>query len=89
MTRPGPRWLAAKRLLIKSKADLARSDKLLPSGAVSREEYDQHFAAKDMAEAQLQAAKAAVRDCELNLEFTNITAPIAGQIEPRETPSAT
>ena len=67
-------------LLIKSKADLARSDKLLPSGAISREEYDQQIAAKDMAEAQLQAAKAAVRDCQLNLEFTNITAPIAGRI---------
>ena len=32
-----------------------------------------------MSEAQLQAAKAAVRDCELNLEFTNITAPIPGR----------
>jgi RND family efflux transporter MFP subunit len=33
-----------------------------------------------MAEAQLQAAGAAVRDCELNLEFTSITAPIPGRI---------
>ncbi len=66
-------------LLVKSKADLARSDKLLPSGAISREEYDQQIASRDMAEAQLEAAKAAVRDCELNLEFTNITAPIPGR----------
>ncbi len=66
-------------LLVKSKADLARSEKLLPSGAISREEYDQQIAAKDMAEAQLQAAQAAVRDGELNLEFTKITAPIPGR----------
>ncbi|MGA2796921.1 MAG: efflux RND transporter periplasmic adaptor subunit [Thermoguttaceae bacterium] len=66
-------------LLVKSKADLARSERLLPSGAVSREEYDQQFAARDMAGAQLEAAKAAVRDGELNLEFTKITAPIPGR----------
>jgi RND family efflux transporter MFP subunit len=66
-------------LIVKSKADLARSEKLLPSGAVSREEYDQQIAAKDMAEAQSEAAKAAVRDCELNLEFTKISAPIPGR----------
>jgi multidrug efflux system membrane fusion protein len=67
-------------LLVKSNADLARSEKLLPSGAISREEYDQQIAAKDMAEAQLQAAKAAVRDCELNLDFTKVKAPIPGRI---------
>jgi RND family efflux transporter MFP subunit len=67
-------------LLVKSKADLARSEKLLPSGAMSREEYDQQIAARDMSTAQLEAAKAAVRDCELNLEFTKITAPIPGRI---------
>jgi RND family efflux transporter MFP subunit len=67
-------------LLVKSKADLARSEKLLPSGAISREEFDQQIAAKDMAEAQLQAAKAAVRDGELNLEFTKVAAPIPGRI---------
>jgi RND family efflux transporter MFP subunit len=67
-------------LLVKSKADLARSEKLLPSGAISREEYDQQIAARDMAEAQLQASKAAVRDCQLNLDFTKIKAPIDGRI---------
>jgi RND family efflux transporter MFP subunit len=66
--------------LAKTKADLARSDKLLPTGAISREEYDQQIAARDMAKAQLDAAQAAVRDAKLNLEFTKVTAPIAGRI---------
>jgi RND family efflux transporter MFP subunit len=66
--------------VVKTKADLARSEKLLPSGAVSREDYDQQIAARDMAIAQLQAANAAVRDAQLNLEFTKITAPIPGRI---------
>jgi multidrug efflux system membrane fusion protein len=66
--------------VVKTKADLARSEKLLPSGAISREDYDQQIAARDMADAQLQAANAAVRDAQLNLEFTKITAPIPGRI---------
>ncbi len=70
--------------LVKTKADLARSDKLLPSGAISKEEYDQQIAARDMADAQLQAAQAAVRDAQLNLEFTKIRAPSrAGSAAPR------
>jgi RND family efflux transporter MFP subunit len=66
--------------VVKTKADLARSEKLLPSGAISREDYDQQIAARDMASAQLQSAEAAVRDAQLNLEFTKITAPIQGRI---------
>lgn len=70
----------AEAMLIKAKADLARSTRLLPTKAISQEDYDQQVAQKDMAAAQVQAAQAAQRDAQLNLDFTNITAPIDGRI---------
>jgi len=66
--------------LIKAKADLSRAERLLPKQAISQEDYDQQVAQKAITEAQLQAAEAAVRDAQLNLEFTQITAPIPGRI---------
>ncbi|MGW8258049.1 MAG: efflux RND transporter periplasmic adaptor subunit, partial [Thermoguttaceae bacterium] len=67
-------------LLVKAQADLARATKLLPTKAISQEDYDQQFAQRGMARAQVLAAQAAVRDAKLNLEFTKITAPIDGRI---------
>ena len=44
-----------KAVLDKAKADLARSDRLRPSGAISEDEYEQHVA-------QLAIAKASIQD---------------------------
>jgi RND family efflux transporter MFP subunit len=67
-------------LLEKAKVDLARSERLRPSGAISQDEYEQHKANLKVHEASIESAKAAVRDAELNLEFTKITSPIDGRV---------
>ena len=64
----------------KAKADLARSERLRPSGAISQDEYEQHVANLAVYRASIQSAEAAVRDAELNLEFTKIISPIAGRV---------
>ncbi len=67
----------------KAKADLARSERLRPSGAVSEDEYEQRVSTLVGAKASIQTAQAAVRDAELNLEFTKIESPIDGRVSRR------
>ncbi len=69
-----------RALADKAKADLARSERLRPSGAVSQDEYEQHVANLAVHKASIQSAEAAVRDAQLNLEFTKITSPIDGRV---------
>ena len=69
-----------RALADKARADLARSDRLHLSGAISQEEYEQHVANLAVDKASIQSAEAAVRDAELNLEFTKITSPIDGRV---------
>lgn len=64
----------------KAKADLARSERLRPSGAVSQDEYEQHVANLAVHKASILSAEAAVRDAQLNLEFTKIASPIDGRV---------
>ena len=64
----------------KAEADLARSNRLRPSGAISEDEYEQHVAQLAIAKASIQTAEAAVRDAELNLEFTKVVSPIDGRV---------
>lgn len=69
-----------KALLDKAKADLTRGEKLVPSGAISRDEYEQCVAQLAVHKASIQSAEAAVRDAKLDLEFTRITSPIDGRV---------
>ncbi|HEV3448513.1 MAG TPA: efflux RND transporter periplasmic adaptor subunit, partial [Gemmataceae bacterium] len=56
-----------------------RNAKLLASGgAVSLEDVQQSRAQRDTTRAALEAAKASVAQAKLNLEWTNVTAPIGG-----------
>ena len=64
----------------KAEADLARGDRLLPSGAISQEEYDLDVAKLKQAEASIDSAKAAVTQAALDLEFTKILSPIDGRV---------
>ena len=66
-----------------ARADEARQQKdraepLLAQGVVSRREYDQAIAAAASTEAALQAAKAALRKAQLDLDYTEVRAPISG-----------
>ena len=57
-----------------------RVKSLKESKAISREEYDQREQALNIAMAREEAAKADVAQAKLNLEFTEVRAPISGKI---------
>ncbi|WP_174508561.1 efflux RND transporter periplasmic adaptor subunit [Klebsiella oxytoca] len=68
----------------KTQASLARSeanrtDKLINSNVVSREEWEQRRSAATQAQADIRAAQAAVDAAQLNQDFTKVTAPIDGR----------
>ncbi|HHA1304573.1 TPA: efflux RND transporter periplasmic adaptor subunit [Enterobacter kobei] len=68
----------------KTQASLARSEanrtnKLINTNLVSREEWEQRRAAAIQAQADIRAAQAAVDAAQLNLDFTKVTAPIDGR----------
>lgn len=87
----------------KTQASLAqseanRTDKLVHTNLVSREEWEQRRSAAVQAQADIRAAQAAVDAAQLNLDFTKVTAPIDGRASralitsgnrsPRATPPA-
>lgn len=61
-------------------SDLARAQKLLRSRAISEEEVDTRAASLRQAEQRLQVGRAAVDAAKLNIEFTQVAAPISGRI---------
>jgi RND family efflux transporter MFP subunit len=60
--------------------ELNRAKQLLEQRAYAQETYDQRLAAARQAAGELEAAEAAVAMAELNVEFTQIKAPISGKI---------
>ena len=64
---------SAQASFIKAKSDYDRNVALANSRAISRQDLDAALGAFDVAQAQLDQAK-------LNLEYTRITAPVAGRI---------
>ena len=70
-------------LLDKAEIDLARSERLRPSGAVSQDQYEQHVSLLKVHKASIQSAEAALRDAQLNMEFTRVVSPIDGQVSRR------
>lgn len=65
-------------------SDVTRSEKLLAIKAVSQEEYDQRVNSAREANATVGAARAAVEAARLDLDFTRVTAPIAGRVSKAE-----
>lgn len=59
-------------------SELARARKLLDGRAISREEHDEAVAAEAQAVANVAAAQASSELARLDLEFTEVRAPIAG-----------
>lgn len=66
--------------LANARTELERARGLLDIQAVSQEEFDALDAAVKSAESDLASAQAAQRSAELNVEFTRITAPVAGRV---------
>lgn len=61
-------------------AKATRYQPLVAANAVSQQEYDAAIAAEKAADALVAAGKAAVRAARINLEYTEVNAPIAGRI---------
>jgi len=73
----------AKSQTVLTAADLSRAETLLQQKTIAEALYDQRVQAKRAADAALQSAEAAVKNAELNLEFTELRAPVTGRIGDR------
>jgi RND family efflux transporter MFP subunit len=70
----------ARSQLALAKSERERAIRLNEAHAISREELDTRTAGSEQAIASVDAAQAAVDAAQLNLEFTRVTAPIAGVV---------
>ena len=63
--------------------DYQRAQELVRSATTSVRDLDQRKANLDTAQAQVMAAQAALRNAQLNLEWTEVRAPISGRVSDR------
>jgi RND family efflux transporter MFP subunit len=70
----------ARSQLTLATSERNRATKLLAQHAISQEEFDTRTSGLEQGQANLEAAQAALDAAALNLEFTRVTAPIAGRI---------
>ena len=73
----------AEASLADAKTQLARGNTLLGAHAMSQQAFDTLSATEHQDEADVLSAKAQVNTAALNLEFTRVTAPLAGRISDR------
>jgi len=66
-----------------AETDLARGAQLVRERTITEQTFDQRTQVKRVAEAAVQAQEAAVRQANLDLEFTELRAPVAGRIGDR------
>lgn len=73
----------AKANLAYAEADLIRGQQLVRDKTITEQTFEQRQQAKRTAEASVQANEAMVRQAELDLQFTELRAPVAGRIGDR------
>ena len=73
----------AKANLAFAEADLARGESLRTGTTITQQALDQRLQAKRVATAAVSAQEAAVRQAQLDLQFTELKAPISGRIGDR------
>src|SRR5262249_18482013 len=73
----------ARANLAFAEADLNRGAALVRERTITEQTFDQRTQAKRVAEASVQAQEAAVRQAALDLDFTELKAPVAGRIGDR------
>jgi multidrug efflux system membrane fusion protein len=71
---------SAQSKLAFAKNELQRGKQLLTSRFASQSDYDQRLNAQTSAQADLEAAQAVLQTAELNLDWTDIRAPISGRV---------
>ncbi|HEY8509713.1 MAG TPA: efflux RND transporter periplasmic adaptor subunit [Steroidobacteraceae bacterium] len=74
----------ARTQLSLAQSERDRAIKLLEARAISQEEFDARVSGTEQAEANVQAAEAAVDAAALNLTFTRVRAPISGLVSRAE-----
>ncbi len=67
-----------------AQVNLKRYDALWNAGVIAKQQYDTQGAQVGQFEGTIEADKAAIESAKLNLQFTKITAPIAGRIGLRQ-----
>lgn len=67
-----------------AETEVERAEPLVRSRTITERDFDQRRANLNVARAQLQAAQASQSAAELNLEWTDVKAPIAGRISDRK-----
>lgn len=65
---------------MRSRSSAARDEALLAANTVSAEAVETSATALLAAQADVAAAKAAVQTANINLDYTRVTAPVAGRI---------
>ena len=70
----------ARAQAIKASKDFARSKELVAKDYIAKSTYDETLAQRDVANASVKAAIAAVSDAKRNYNYTRITSPIDGRI---------
>jgi RND family efflux transporter MFP subunit len=73
----------AKANVIYATIDLARGKDLVGRAVISQQTFDQRVQSKSVAEANAAAQEAAVKEAALNLEYTELRAPVSGRIGDR------
>ena len=68
----------AKASLVQTERDVKRLGKLRAEKSVSQRDYDNASSANDIAKTNLAAAKVALKEAQLNLEYAQVKAPVAG-----------
>lgn len=63
-----------------AKRQLARGKQLIKKNAISQEELDNRAASQQQANARVQSRKAALAQAQLDLEYTQVKAPISGRV---------
>jgi len=71
---------AARARLSYSRSEQARASRLWDERAIAQRDLDERSNAQREAEANLRAAQAALNSARLNLDYTQVRAPVAGRI---------
>lgn len=72
--------VAAQARLNYAKSEHLRAKRLWEESAIARRELDERVNAEQEADANLRAAQAALQSSKLNLQYTEVRAPVAGRI---------
>ncbi|WP_083001895.1 efflux RND transporter periplasmic adaptor subunit [Halomonas sp. GT] len=71
---------SARAELARAQRDAQRFEQLLSQNSVSRQQYDQALADQRVAQANVAQADAALSSANLDLGYSNVTAPVSGMI---------